>query len=218
MQLNQFKKNIKSLLQRLEIYRRDLINKLKYGWHAPKNLELIWINPQKVNSFIPREEIKRVTGKDTNNLSGEVIDWDKIENYSSLMDQYRIQYCYEHWGNDKSWEELGVFEFMAKTKKYGNWSEERIKARFHMLDSAFSEVREMGRLKQRKEIDSSNFREKNGILIHIGKNGKPYFGGGGFHRLAMAKVLKLNVIPACLGVIDKDALPMLSQMRKPPSQ
>jgi len=187
----------------------------RYGLQAPKYCETIWVDPQKIEYIVYSKDIKQMTDKSRHDSSGFVVNWSLSGEPAPLTDEFRFNYCIEHWRDGKSWEELGVFEFMADTKKYGNWTEEQIKKRFEMLDKAFSEIREMGRLKRRKEIDPSNFREKDGILIHIGKNGKPYFGGGGFHRLAIAKVLKLDKIPACLGVIDKDSLPELKNLRKP---
>jgi hypothetical protein len=41
--------------------------------------------------------------------------------------------------------------------------------------------------------------------VHIAKNGKPVFGGNGFHRLTMAKVLELEEIPICVGMVHKGA-------------
>ena len=109
---------------------------------------------------------------------------------------------------------MGVFEPHESNKKYGSLPKEKIISRFNMLDRAFEETKKTRRLKTRKEVNPSNFREHDGILVHIGKNGKPYFGGNGFHRLAMAKVLKLEKIPACIGLIDKDSLKYLDEYRK----
>jgi len=65
-----------------------------------------------------------------------------------------------------------------------------------------------------KELDPSNFREKGGILVRIGKNGKQVFGGSGFHRLAIAKVVELDLIPAYIGIVDKESIKYLDQYRR----
>jgi len=202
-------------LFRVDVLKKDLNNILRYGLNAPRFCETIWINPQEVDEIIYSSEIQRMTGKSRHEASGTVVEWNLTNKPAPLTNEFRYNYCIEHWLYGKSWKELGVIDYMATTKKYGKWTEEQIEARFHMLDRAFEEIRDMGRLKHRKEIDPGNFREKDGILIHIGKGCQPYFGGGGFHRLAMAKVLKLDKIPACLGVIDKDSLPELKNLRKP---
>jgi hypothetical protein len=61
-------------------------------------------------------------------------------------------------------------------------------------------------MKTRKELYSEVFREMGGVYIHIDRNSKVLFGGGGFHRLAIAKILKLNTIPTQLGVVHKKAI------------
>src|SRR5690625_7806583 len=94
---------------------------------------------------------------------------------------------------------------MQQTRKYGNWPLSKIKARFEMLDRAYQETKKLGRLKTRKEMDPGNFREKDGILVHIDDRGKPVFGGNGFHRLSISKALQLEKIPACVGMVDKGA-------------
>ena len=40
--------------------------------------------------------------------------------------------------------------------------------------------------------------------MHIGKNGNPFFGGGGSHRLAMAICLEVEFIPIQVGLIHED--------------
>lgn len=199
----------------MKIYKHDLSNKLKYGWSAPLFNERIWIDPRKIEFMIEREEVQRVSGMHRSKASGVVVDWNKVENIKPITDEFRIQYCYAHWKEAKSWEELGVIEHMSNTKKYGSWPRKKIKARFEMLDQAFEETKEEGRLKTREEIDPNNFRESGGILVHIGKDGEVFFGGNGFHRLAISKVLELEKIPACVGLVDIDAIQYLDEYRKP---
>jgi len=202
------------MTRKLKIYLRDLKNILTYGLSAPRYNELIWIDPKEVNYMIDREEVLRVSGVHRSNASGVVIDWNDVKNIKPITDEFRIRYCYEHWKNGKTWEELGVIEHMKSAKKYKNWPYAKIKNRFSMLDKTFDQVKKEGRLKTRKEINSNNFRESAGILIHIGKEGKPYFGGSGFHRLAMAKVLKLERIPAYVGLVHYNSIPYLNKYRE----
>lgn len=207
-------KPFKKIGTRTAILKKDLVNKIRYGKNAPLYYERLWINPEEVTQIIYREEVKRVTGIKREKASGVVVDWNKIENISPLENEFRIQYCTQHWVEGKSWEELEIFEFMAETKVYGDWPVEKIKKRFAGLDKTFEETKALGRLKTREEIDPSGFREKDGILVHFGENGIPYFGGNGFHRLAIAKILKLKEIPVCVGIVDKHSIDKLNQYRK----
>lgn len=201
--------------KRVRIHTRDIKNKLKYGRSAPLFNERIWVDPREIEYMIDREEVKRVTGLHRSKASGVVVDWSKVENIKPIWEEFRIRYCYGHWKDGKSWEELGVIEHMSQTKKYGSWPREKIVARFEMLDKAFEETKKEGRLKTRKEIDPSNFRESEGILVHIAKDGEVIFGGNGFHRLAIAKVLELEKIPACVGLVDRGSIKYLDKYRKP---
>lgn len=209
------KGSFNKLENRIRYYVKDFQNISRYGLSAPLFKERIWVDPRKIEYMIEREEVKRVSGLHRNKASGVVIDWQDVKHIKPITEEFRIQYCYGHWKDGKSWEELGVIDHMSKSKKYGSWPRKKIKARFEMLDNAFQETKRDGRLKTRKEIDSKNFRESDGILVHIGKNGQPIFGGNGFHRLAISKVLELEKIPACIGLVDKDAIQYLDDLRNP---
>lgn len=212
--LSVMKRPFKKISARFEILKKDLSNKIKYGKNAPLYCERIWIDPLDVDEIIFHKEIKKAAGTNKYNASGIVIDWNDIESTAPLNEQFRIQYCKEHWSEGKSWEEIGVIDYMTDTRKYGSWPREKIIQRFAKLDQLFDETKKQRRLKTREEIDPNAFREKEGILIHIGPGGKPFFGGGGFHRLAIARILKLEEIPACIGVVDRDSIPHLKHYRK----
>ena len=213
--LNKINKVCKRFEDRTRIVAKDSLNKIKYGIHAPLYNELIWVDPLSIQYMIEREEVLRVTGIHRNKASAVIVDWNKIKEFKPIDSQYRIQYCFKHWKEGLSWDEIGVYKFMKQTKKYGNWPKDKIVERFRILDQAFAEAKSERRLKTRKEIDPRNFREEDGILVHIGKGGVPYFGGNGFHRLAIAQVLELKRIPACVGMVDKNSIGILQEYRQP---
>lgn len=165
--------------------------------------------------MIEREEVTRITGLHRSKASGVIVDWSEVENIKPITNEFRIQYCYKHWKEGKSWKELGVIDHMSKAKKYKDWPRKKIEARFEMLDRAFQQTKREGRLKTRKEMNPNNFREEDGILVHIGTDGQPYFGGNGFHRLAISKVLELDKIPVCVGLVDRDSIKYLDEYRNP---
>jgi hypothetical protein len=193
---------------------RDAYNRLKYGAGAPTYCERIWVDPQKIDRLISNEEIIRVTGMHRNRASGRVVDWSKIQEFLPLMEQCKMKFCFRHWKDGVSWEELGYYDFMGRMVRHRMEKRQQIMDRFAMLDEAFESARRTGTLKMRCQINPSAFREEGGILIHIGPGGTPFFGGNGFHRLAIAKVLNLPRIPVCMGVVDKDSIPFLKQYRR----
>lgn len=196
---------------------RDLYNKLKYGISAPINHELIWVNPKEIRQVLVPAEVKRITGKTRTYTSGLVIDWNEVKHIKPLHEEFKIQYCINHWREGVPWDEMGVLEFLkTNSRKHRRKSDEEISERFNKLDEAFKEVKKEGRLKTRKEIDPANYREQDGILVHIGRDGEPFFGSCGNHRLAMALVLDFNKIPAWIGLVDKDSIKYLDKYREPP--
>ncbi len=78
--------------------------------------------------------------------------------------------------------------------------------RYQALDELFELVASERRLRRQVELNSRSFRELNGVYVHIGRNAEVLFAGGGFHRLAIARVLGLETIPAQLGVVHEEAL------------
>ena len=190
------------------------MNILKYGLNAPKKYEQIWIDPLEVSRLVNKEEIEKVTGNNRNDSSGMVIDWNQIENTVPLTSEFRIQYCFKHWKEGSTWDEIGVFDYMSRTEKYRSWPLQKIKDRFIEFDRIFDQVKKDNRLKSRKEIYPENYREKGGIMVHVARNGEIFFAGIGFHRLAMSQILELEKIPACIGVVDKHAIKYLDSLRK----
>ena len=214
--LRKLKHTSKKIGLKLQVYLKDLKNRLRYGMDAPMYMERIWVDPNQITHMISREEVFRVTGIHRNRASGVIVDWDRVNEKIPIMEDFRMQYCFKHWKDGHSWDKIGVFDYMTQTKAYGEWPRKKIEDRFRMLDQAFEETKKSGRLKTREEINPGNFREEDGILVHIAKDGEIIFGGNGFHRLAIAQVLQLDVIPACVGLVDRDAIPHLKEYRKQP--
>jgi hypothetical protein len=199
-------------------WRRDVGNRFRFGKSAPKFCERIWVDAEEVSEYVGNEPITELTGQHRNLASGMVVNWNQIKIVTPLRDQMKMKYCIRHWSGGVPWEELGYFDFMRSVARHRKDSLEVIRARFAMLDKAFDEARRSGNLKTRQQVDSRAFREKDGILIHIDSGGNPVFGGNGFHRMAIAKVLKLKKFPACLGVVDFRALPLLAKYRQLPAE
>jgi hypothetical protein len=193
---------------------RDLYNLLCFGRRAPKKFELIWVDPLMVKRYVPNKEIVRVTGQNRNRASGRVIDWSMITEVRDVCTQKKLDLSTKHWLEGHSWESLGYRELMSKTNKWGQCSPSEVQKRIDKLDNLFENTRMSRRLKTRKELSPDSFREQGGILIHIGTNGEPVFGGHGNHRLAIARVLQLKRIPACLGVVDSRSLDHLEEYRR----
>ena len=136
------------------------------------------------------------------------------------MEEARIAYCIEHWGNGKSWEEAGAYDYMLKQVNSGRTinfeynSMDDIYRRYRSLDHVFEEVKIEGKFKTENELNPAVFgkRSEAGVM-HIGPEGEPFFGGGAHHRFAMAYVLNIT-FPAKIGLVHVSAIPYLDAYRK----
>lgn len=184
--------------------RRDLVNILQYGYHAaPRSFETIWLDPARVTRWV-KTGFKR-------NQSGMVIagDWD--QQTVDFMSHDKVRAFFQHFEDGVPWEETGIYDLMLRRIEInGVYDECRtlddVKARYDGIDKLYDTVRKDGRLLTQQELNPGNIREKGGIHIHISRTGAPLFAGGGFHRLALAKLLQLKTIPVQLGVVHPDAV------------
>ena len=211
--LTRLKKHIE--LSRIA-WRRDLYNGFKYGRGAPLYAECIWVDPNDCNLIIENGLDDGVSRK---SILGLVVNekWDQFE-ITPLKNNPKIQYCYKHWQEGLSWEDAGAYDYMrGLIEKYGPVdkcsNDEDLVKRFNSLDSVFETIKKEGKVKTQKELGKQKLRELNGVLIHIGPDGLPYFGGGGHHRIAMAKILNLP-FPAMLGMVHQNGLKSLEKYRR----
>ena len=131
-----------------------------------------------------------------------------------------VKSCIEHWSKGVEWEKTQVFNKMKSSietrgKTDGCKNMKDVYKRYQKLDAIFDQVKKEHRIKCQQEVQAFSFRESGGINFHIGPNGEPFFGRLGQHRLAMALVLGIKQVPAELGAIHVDALPLLPDLRIP---
>jgi len=125
----------------------------------------------------------------------------------------RIKMCEDRWVSGKSWEECGLVQHVEKViletgSHDGCSSLEDVTRRYARLDKVFDEVKSMGRFKISTELGlGDEIEECLGVLVHVDHENRPVFGCSGFHRLAIARILRINEIPARIGVVHLDALP-----------
>lgn len=199
---------------RLSYYIRNFKNFIIYGKNCPKVRERIFVNPTKVNTVLsPQASFGR-------NSTGRIIDgnWDLQVMPLSELSKYQI--CENHFVHGMSWEQAGAFALMAKqfaieTRPDGCSTLDDVYKRYKKLDELYQYLKNGGKFKTKTEIEGNmwNKGEEGGVYIHIDRNGNPIFGGGGCHRMAIAKILKLNPIPAQLGVVHADAVYIVPKLR-----
>ena len=212
------KKYLNKILD-LRFFILECVNILRLGSNAPRNCELIWVNPNicnyAVNNCAEKLSDMGATIKDG--------DWDK--DLISVNECPNVSFTNLRFLNGIPWDQTGSMEYtMDYLKKYGTFSnistKEDVISRHKNLDKIFSQVRQERKLKPRYQIDKQCFRETDGIKIHIDRDCKPVFGRAGEHRFSMARILNLQIIPAQVGVIHPKALHnwrKIFQAQNPPS-
>ncbi len=215
----------KTRLTYVPVWVNDLKTKAKYGLSAPVFAERIYIKPAECNQAIDSEAINKITGLHPRKASGFVVNgnWpeNEIEGLIDVNKLPKIRFCFQHFVDGVSWKETGVYEHIAsliekRGKVDGCANGNDVIQRYQRLDDLYAQIKKEGALRKTKEVKRGVFREKGGVLIHIGPGGTPFFGGGGAHRFAIAKILNLEYIPAQVGCVHVSAIPALKKLRKKP--
>lgn len=222
-------------------FQRNIHNKAKFGKKAPIFKEKVWIYPRIHNRLLKLEIIREHLGFSGEFTSAQIIeicwpvdqafiitdfpkeklkkkDWSNDWSYRVKM---RFKFCYEHWVNEISWQETGVYDFMqaeieGKNKQVdGCKNINDIIKRYEELDQVFNQVKKEGGFRAENEVDekfAKTGRSYNQTVAHIGQNGDIYLTGGGWHRFTIAYILGLPM-PAMIGTVHKDALPYIDIYR-----
>ena len=212
------KKYLNKILE-LRFFILECVNILRFGSNAPRNCELIWVNPNICNNAVNNSAAKLA------NMGATVKhgDWDR--DLISVNKCPNVRFSNIRWLNGIPWDQTGSTEYtMNYLKKYDTFDDistiDDINSRHKNLDKIFSQVRQEGKLRPQYQIDKKCFRERNGILIHIDRDCKPIFGRAGEHRFCMSRILRLPIIPAQVGIIHPEALfkwRKIFQAQNPPS-
>ncbi|SEW21183.1 hypothetical protein SAMN04488515_1624 [Cognatiyoonia koreensis] len=198
---------------------RYLQNRLRYGADAPRPHERLWIKPSLITERHKREN--RNMHPFGSRYSGCVFggDWDLSR--SRLWASQKYKACRLHFKKGLSWEETGIIDFsMRRIARDGAidglQTREEIVARYDAVDQIMATIKAEGRLRC---ADPSARTEIGGVLVHIARDGSVLFGNEGYHRLALARIARLPIMPVRLGVTHPQALKtdVLQRLRKPPA-
>lgn len=178
---------------------RDPHNLARWGAHAPLVCRQVWVQPL---------EIDRRSSRFTLGDSGRVLggDWDREG--TPLEATATMRRCRQHWEQRIAWEDTGVYDIMlARIRENGSaegcQTFEDVLARYRALDQLFEQVRRDRRLQTSAELTRTRFRECHGVMVHTDRDTRAVMGLHGLHRLAIARILRLPQIPACLGVVHE---------------
>lgn len=201
----------------ISYYYGDIRNKIKYGKAAPIFAERLWINPFDCQEALEGKHI--LSGVNYRKNSGLVIEYQWPSSKAiPIKEVNKINFCIDHWVNGIPWEDTGAYTYISKfIADRGEWDRckniDDIIKRYNNLDLIFNQIKKEGRLKTREELNPNNFREEGGVIVHIGPEGKIFFGFNGCHRFSIALVLGLKM-PVQIGYVHKSAISFLPELRK----
>jgi len=169
---------------------------------------LIYCDPLQIKQLL----IPKILKRSNRRLSGYVTSRDIFSgNTIPLRLHPKIRYCFAHFDSKLTWRESLVYDYYSSLlinniRIDKIWDVSDLEERLKALDLLFENVANSGQLKTRFELgfSSQRFEEQGGIYVHFDGAGQPIFGGGGFHRLAIAQIVGLHRIPVCLGLVHKD--------------
>ena len=211
--------NIKFQQIRVFKYLRDMYNRSVYGSDSPLYAERLWIDPRDVIAVDHDRIMELGWGYYS---SGKVIqNWPFNDgDYRSIWELPKVSQCIKRFNHNMSWEETGAYDHYRdfRNKKDGirKYTDEEILSRHREFDAIYEQVKEEKRLRTISELESNYFREEGGILIHIGPKGELVFSETGSHRLAFALILEIPMIPVQIGVVHKNAIPLIEKYRRKP--
>jgi hypothetical protein len=208
MDVINLRKNIKHVLRSS---RRDAINRLLYGDLCPKYAQLLYIDAATCHQLLLSESFRAFYNCRLRSASSLVVKKWPSKQIMSIAEDEKIGYCLRHWRDGLSWKDAGAYEYSLKKiaqSAHGVYDEcfslEDVKRRFDDLDRLFEHAVHHG-LESRQVLIPGNFREAGGSIVHLGPDAVPCFGGAGYHRFAIAKVLNIR-LPAQIGCVHVSAL------------
>lgn len=175
----------------------------KCGSKSTNQASLGWVVPNSIQDLSIAGYSKVLTRH--NSLSVQSGDWDlatmPVEIHPKAI------YCRQRWEEGLSWNRTIAIAYYRKMieqhgrfDKCGNLNE--VMLRLELLDVIFDQVKKDGRLKTRYDLGltQSPVDETGGIYMHFGRTGRAIFGGGGFHRFMIARILLLPLMPIQIGI------------------
>lgn len=200
-------------------FRRDRENRRKFGPHAPRFAELLWVDPRKIDYCLTRLP----SGITPRTASALIVDFETAGiAYTPFSETVQFRSCYQHWCCGIPWEETEDFansirKVSALRLGASRMTKSMVRKRYLALDRLYTELKRTRSFKTQKQLKPWNFREFGGMQVSIDASGRlTLVRASGMHRLSIAKILGLELIPAQIGLVDVRAVDYVESLRKPP--
>lgn len=197
---------------------RDRKNRRNFGPAAPKFAELLWVDPRRIDYCLTRLP----AGVTPRTASALVVDFETAGiAYKPFSETVQFRSCYQHWCGGLPWEDTEDFlnsmrKVTALRLGVSRMTKSMVRKRYLALDKLYAEAKDTRLFKTQKQLKPWNFREFGGIQVSIDAHGTlALVRASGMHRLSIAKILGLELIPAQIGLVDVRAVDHVESLRKP---
>jgi hypothetical protein len=193
---------------------RDSGNRERFGPAAPRFAEEIWIDPSEVEHFDRGGRLW-----DSARVVGGV--W-PLKRRAAIEDDIIYQACLARWVHGLPWAATGEVDRMEmaiarRGTVQGCRTRTDILARCDRLDVLFKTIERERKVRQQSEVEPGGFRAVGGIGVHLGPHGIPIRAQNGRHRFAIARILRIPLIPARIGIVHRTALEKFEEFRSGPA-
>lgn len=130
--------------------------------------------------------------------AGEIVtgNWDQTTRFISETGKYRA--IKNHFLNDIPWNETEFYRYLESKLETEGTSDgvesiSQLEARYARIDDIYRKIINNGYKMQQELGTSGNWYDE--VCVSIGRDGQFIFNGSGWHRLSIAKILELDMIP-----------------------
>jgi hypothetical protein len=169
-----------------------------YNFIAIANpFKYIYIDPLQIQYHCP---LSMATKRE---LGSKLLDWGKVidgnwdlKRRELLKISHQVKLISEHFCQNVPWEKTQLFALKLKNlyekgKVDGCINPTQLLERYHKLDILWSEIKITGTLKSAEEREC----DFDDLFVTIGRDGRYMLSEGGSHRLAMAQLCGIKIIP-----------------------
>jgi len=178
---------------------RHFLNRLRFRAVADPH-KVIWVRPDDIEFTV----VTSITAipTDPGQVRGGSWDLDLVR----VRDTVKYLGVRQHFEDGVAWEQTCLFGWLVKHLAQGPVDRchdvEDVKRRCNSIDVLYRSIVENGFLLP-SECGVRDDGRRDFVRVHIGRSGQLIFSGGGNHRLAIAKLLGIELIPVKVVVRHK---------------
>ena len=180
--------------------RTVVLNRIMHRAHAPLPGEVIHVDPTMIRGHLTSRLARRI--RDRSGVRyGALVDgtWDREVEYFDFAKTVLYESCYARWTEGARWCDTPLYQGYLQQLERGGpcrfGSVEELEDRYRALDALFEEIRRQGRMSTAPE---------HLVVVNFASDGTLIWGPNGRHRIAIARIAGLPMMPAGVGFVHVD--------------